>query len=137
MKYVIKCVEKPGFMISGIAVGECCTMEQVLWTQSESDALQLEEGEALAAIAFIGDVLDWELAEELYAEQVANVTNADRIRAMSDEQLAEYWANNYDNFCQNKPECGELLDTDAGIPEEKCVACALAWLRRSSEEEQK
>ena len=70
MKYVIKNHDEPGFMISGIAVGECCTMEQVLWTQSESDALQLEEGEALAAIAFIGDVLDWELAEGLYAEQV-------------------------------------------------------------------
>lgn len=70
MKYVIKCVEKPGFMISGIAVGECCTLAPVVWTRSETDALQLEEGEALATISFIGDVLDWELAEELYAEQM-------------------------------------------------------------------
>ena len=70
MKYVIKHYDKPGFMVSGIGVGECCTLAPVVWTRSESDALQLEEGEALAAIAFIGDVLDWELAEELYAEQI-------------------------------------------------------------------
>lgn len=61
-------------------------------------------------------------------------TNADRIRAMSDEELASYWANNYDNFCQNKPECGALLDTDEGIPEEFCVACALAWLQQPAED---
>lgn len=70
MKYVIKCYDKPGFMISGIGVGECCTLAPVVWTQTESDALQLEELEVLATIAFIGDVLDWELAEGLYAEQV-------------------------------------------------------------------
>ncbi len=69
MKYVIKCYDKPGFMISGIGVCVCSMPAQVVWTQTESDALQLEEGEALAAIACIGDVLDWELAEGLYAEQ--------------------------------------------------------------------
>ena len=70
LKYVIKSYEKPGFMISGIGVGECCTLAQVVWTQSEGNALKLEEGEALATIAFVGDVLDWELAEGLYAEQL-------------------------------------------------------------------
>lgn len=70
MKYVIKSYEKPGFMISGIGVGECCTLAPVVWTQSVEDALKLEEGEALAAISFVGDVLDWELAEGLYAEQL-------------------------------------------------------------------
>lgn len=61
-------------------------------------------------------------------------TNADRIRSMSDEDLAVYWANNHDNFCQNKPECGEALDTEDMIPEEWCVACALEWLQRPAEE---
>ena len=70
MKYVIKNYDKPGFMISGIGVGACYTPAPVVWTQVESDALLLEEGEALATIAFIGDVIDWELAEDLYAEQL-------------------------------------------------------------------
>ena len=56
-------------MIAGIGVGECGTPAQVVWTRSEADALQLEEGEAAAAITFISDVIDWELAEGLYAEQ--------------------------------------------------------------------
>ena len=62
------------------------------------------------------------------------LTKADQIRSMSDEQLAAYWANNYDNFCQNNPECGALLDTDGEIPQENCIACALAWLRSPAEE---
>lgn len=69
MKFVIKSYERPGFMIAGIGVGECCTTENVIWTDAEADALQLEEGEAAAAITFIGDVIDWELADGLYAEQ--------------------------------------------------------------------
>ncbi len=68
LKYVIKSDEKPGFMISGIGVGKCCTPASVVWTQSEENALKLEEGEAIAAIGFIGGVLDWELADGLYAE---------------------------------------------------------------------
>ena len=57
------------------------------------------------------------------------LTKADQIRSMSDEEMVAYLADNYDAFCQNKPECGALLDADEGIPEEKCVACALEWLR--------
>ena len=70
MKYVIKSYEKPGFMIAGVGIGEHNTLAPVTWTRSESDALQLEEGEALATITFIGDAIDWELAEGLYAEQL-------------------------------------------------------------------
>lgn len=62
-------------------------------------------------------------------------TKADLIRSMSDEDLAAYFADHYDAFCQNKPECGALLDTDEGIPEEKCVACALEWLRSPAKED--
>ena len=82
MKDVIKSHEKPGFMIAGIGIG-LFNMEGVFlygqvnlsdapitWTQSQIDALKLEEGEALAAITFISDVIDWELAESLYAEQL-------------------------------------------------------------------
>ena len=56
-------------------------------------------------------------------------TNADRIRAMSDQELAAYWADNHDNFCPNKPECGEALNRDGLIPDAWCAACALAWLQ--------
>lgn len=60
-------------------------------------------------------------------------TMADRIRAMSDQELAAYWADNHDNFCQNKPECGEALNRDELIPDEWCVACALKWLQQPIE----
>lgn len=66
-------------------------------------------------------------------------TNADRIRAMSDEELANYLLQFGDledriKFCQNLPECDALLNTEEGIPEEKCVGCLLKWLRKPVEE---
>lgn len=63
-------------------------------------------------------------------------TKADRIRAMTDEELAKLL---YDpdslseKYCKNLPECGELLDAPAGIPEEKCIGCMLNWLRQPAE----
>lgn len=63
-------------------------------------------------------------------------SRADRIRAMTDEELAKLL---YDpdslseKYCKNLPECGELLDTDTGIPEEKCIGCMLQWLRQPAE----
>lgn len=64
-------------------------------------------------------------------------SRADRIRAMTDEELAKLL---YDpdslseKYCKNLPECGELLDTEEGIPEEKCIGCMLNWLRQPVEE---
>ena len=62
-------------------------------------------------------------------------TNADRIRAMSDEELAQnLWKfSDLDeriSFCPNNPECDALLETEDGIPQEKCMGCLLAWLRQ-------
>ena len=68
-------------------------------------------------------------------EEEYPVTKAELIRSMSDDDLAAYLADHYDALCQNKPECVALLDTDEGIPEEKCVACALEWLRSPAKEE--
>ena len=61
-------------------------------------------------------------------------TKADRIRAMTDEELAKllYEIDGL-GYCKNLPECGELLDTPAGIPEEKCIGCMLNWLRQPAE----
>jgi hypothetical protein len=65
-------------------------------------------------------------------------TNADRIRAMSDEELAKIIV--FESmcektpFCQNKQECIDMLDTD-GITEEMCARCALDWLQQPVKEE--
>ena len=66
------------------------------------------------------------------------MSNADRIRAMSDEQLAKIMVQLVDldvriPYCQELPECGALLETDDGIPAEKCEQCMLAWLRKPAE----
>lgn len=37
-------------------------------------------------------------------------------------------------YCKNLPECSDLLDTEEGIPEEKCISCILNWLRQPAEE---
>lgn len=67
-------------------------------------------------------------------------TNADRIRAMSDEELAQELLQfntlaESVPFCRNLAECDELLDTEDGIPEEKCKHCLLNWLRQPAEVE--
>lgn len=64
---------------------------------------------------------------------VKTMTRADLIRSMSDEELAAYWSDHYDDFCQSKPECGDLLNVDKCIPDHWCVACVLEWLRKPAE----
>lgn len=66
-------------------------------------------------------------------------TNADRIRAMSDEHLANYLMQFTDldcriGFCQNLPKCEALLDTEYGIPISMCEKCLLKWLRQPAED---
>ena len=59
-----------------------------------------------------------------------DMTRADRIRAMSDEELARYAYQVGDTpFCRNLKECEEMLDKDIEIPDEKCIACALRWMQ--------
>lgn len=68
--------------------------------------------------------------EECIDFEAKVMTNADRIRAMSDEELARALYNGIEaHFCKNLPECEKMLDSDEEIPEEKCIGCALAWLR--------
>ena len=58
------------------------------------------------------------------------MTRADRIRAMSDEELAAALYHFGDvPFCRNLQECKEMLDQDVEIPDEKCIGCALRWLQ--------
>lgn len=64
------------------------------------------------------------------------MSNADRIRSMTDEELAAalYQMSDGDVYCTNKPECGKMLNTDDGIPDEWCAQCLLNWLRKLVEE---
>lgn len=76
-----------------------------------------------------------ELLSELSAA-LKPKTNADRIRSMTDEELAAALLRMLDGdvYCTNRPECGAMLDTDDGIPCEWCAQCLLAWLRKPVEE---
>lgn len=61
-------------------------------------------------------------------------TNGDHLRSLDNAQLAEILMNDHSGlFCKNKPECGRLLDTDEGIPDEWCLACAMEWLELPAE----
>ena len=65
-------------------------------------------------------------------------TIGDRIRAASDEEIAEFIINDYlDNkshFCKNKPECVAILDSDGTITNEMCMKCCIEWLRQPAGE---
>lgn len=55
------------------------------------------------------------------------ITNADRIRAMSDEELAEFIPNwSYTNACK----CEEQSYADCNL---KCEECVLDWLQQPAE----
>lgn len=57
-------------------------------------------------------------------------TRADRIRTMSDEELAAALYHFGDvPFCRNLQECKEMLDQYVDIPDEKCIGCVLRWLQ--------
>lgn len=81
----------------------------------------------------------WDLCFEWpqQAGEVKPTTNADHMRAMSDAELAEiitaeFPAEKY-HYCKNKPECDALLETEAGIPSEICLRCALDWLQQPAD----
>ena len=57
------------------------------------------------------------------------LSRADKIRNMTDEELAAFMVTQADLYCRNLPECGESLDKLQTIPEENCIACALKWLK--------
>ena len=63
------------------------------------------------------------------------MTIADKIRAMSDEDLCDvifqlsYAIDPGCWFCTNKKECREVMDADKEIPDEWCKVCLLARLR--------
>ena len=66
-------------------------------------------------------------------------TNGDRIRAMSDEELADLaFKLNVDeqvNFCKMLPECEEILDRDEDLDLNKCKGCFVQWLKEPYKED--
>ena len=87
------------------------------------------------------DFFDW---LQGYIKQIGKAeandikTNADRIRNMTDEELAEHITSipSYEtciNFCKNIEDCRELMDMDHDIPEEWCKKCLLKWLQKEVE----
>ena len=67
------------------------------------------------------------------------VTNILRIKNMNTEEFARllYSLVELDNripYCINLPECDDLLETEDGIPEHKCIGCFINWLNQPAEE---
>ena len=69
-------------------------------------------------------------------------TNADKIRGMSDEELADkIFAMDEPlkfvlPFCENSKnneKCNEILDSGELIPDEMCKQCLLEWLKKKVE----
>ena len=63
-------------------------------------------------------------------------TNADKIRAMTDPELAKRLnklTDSYPGVCLELPECHADLDADRDIPLERCEACWIRWLRQPAE----
>ena len=67
------------------------------------------------------------------------MTNLERIRAMTDEELERFLMDAHDGkvyipFCTSKPECDDLLD-NFQIDEEQCRGCMREWLKKPVEVE--
>ena len=71
-------------------------------------------------------------------KSVGTPTIGDKIRAASDEEIAEFIINDYlDNkihFCKSKPECDAILDSGRAITGEMCRKCIIDWLRQPAGE---
>lgn len=66
-------------------------------------------------------------------------SNGDRFREMTDEELGKFLLQigsieNPVPFCQNKPECEELLNNDE-LTDAHCLGCMVAYLKRPAENE--
>lgn len=60
-------------------------------------------------------------------------TNADRIRAMTDEELADAMLkvdelSDYVPFCGNNEECNEMMNRGELIQPDMCKKCLMNWL---------
>ena len=67
-------------------------------------------------------------------KSVRTPTIGDKIRDVSDEEMAEFiLANDLDNeihFCKGNPECNAIMDSGRAITGEMCRKCVLDWLHQ-------
>lgn len=74
-----------------------------------------------------------------YPKPYKTMTNADRLRAMSDEELAEFYGNDVD-ACPPGRDSGKCIDELYAHGEEpypsvkQCMECWLDWLRQEAQE---
>lgn len=79
-----------------------------------------------------------EIVNEL-AEEYKPKTQADKIRLMSDEELADYiifiGANIEEKipYCKSTPQCTEILDSGRIVPDKMCRECLVKWLKSEAE----
>lgn len=75
--------------------------------------------------------------KQLIETFLPRMTNGDRIRAMSDEELAKVmvatFVDEQIHYCQNKQECNDAMDRGEIIVDEKCIWCLVEWLRQPAE----
>jgi hypothetical protein len=75
-----------------------------------------------------------DIERECSCEHYEPMSNADRIRSLTDEQLAEVYPCPYDTAGSNIMPC--ILDDDVkGMPDEAyCRKCMLSWLKKEVKE---
>lgn len=60
------------------------------------------------------------------------MTRGDEIRAMDDKALARFIMQIEEHgapqYCQNRPECVEALESTEGIDNDQCAQCLEQWL---------
>ena len=79
------------------------------------------------------------LPEPYNPGMIRKQTNADRIRNMDDEELAELlyslqYCDEKLNFCGNNKECDDILDGGGTVTDEMCKQCLFWWLQSEVEE---
>ena len=68
-------------------------------------------------------------------EEYKPKTQADKIRSMSDEELADYiifiGANIEEKipYCKSTTQCTEILDSGRIVPDKMCRECLVKWLQ--------
>ena len=97
-------------------------------------AFNTQTGNGEYRLQFETDNMDHFLLMQATARQCIDgkpQTHADQIRAMSDEELAKLiYSVDGIGWCKSLPECVKQVGL---IPEEKCIGCALEWLRQPAE----
>ena len=71
-------------------------------------------------------------------KSVRTPTIGDKIRDVSDEEMAEFiLANDLDDaihFCKSEPECDAFFDSGGTVTHEMCMKCCIEWLHQPAGE---